>query len=132
MRTKPTKILLVDDHTIVREGLRLIFDAEEEFSDIDEAKNGKEALEMLEIVQYDLILLESRAWHALLMNSDFSRMLMAMQSAANWLFWLLTSLHSWHEFSACTKLFSSMKSNWHQYLSHCQKTSRNHLSSTSH
>ena len=58
MRTKPTKILLVDDHTIVREVLRLIFDAEEEFSDIDEAKNGKEALEMLGIVQYDLILLD--------------------------------------------------------------------------
>lgn len=55
---KPTKVLLVDDHTIVREGLKLIFEAEEEWLAIDEAKDGKEALASLSAIQYDLILLD--------------------------------------------------------------------------
>lgn len=55
---KPTKVLLVDDHTIVREGLKLIFEAEEEWLAIDEARDGKEALASLSAIQYDLILLD--------------------------------------------------------------------------
>jgi NarL family two-component system response regulator YdfI len=54
------RILVVDDHPIVREGLKLIFETEEQFEIADEAANGKEALMLMKINKYDLILLDIR------------------------------------------------------------------------
>jgi NarL family two-component system response regulator YdfI len=55
---KKIKLLIVDDHPIVREGLKLIFETEEELEIADEATNGKEALNLLGQKKYDLILLD--------------------------------------------------------------------------
>jgi NarL family two-component system response regulator YdfI len=52
------KLLVVDDHPIVREGLKLIFETAEDFEITDEAANGKEALLLIQSHQYDLILLD--------------------------------------------------------------------------
>jgi NarL family two-component system response regulator YdfI len=56
MNTK--KIFLVDDHFVVREGLKLIFETEEEYEVIGEAQDGKEALEKLEQLMPDVILMD--------------------------------------------------------------------------
>lgn len=52
------KIFLVDDHFVVREGLKLIFETEEEYEVIGEAQDGKEALEKLEQLLPDVILMD--------------------------------------------------------------------------
>jgi len=52
------KILLVDDHTIVRHGLvRILSEMECKF-EIDQASNGQEALAMFNSVDYALVLLD--------------------------------------------------------------------------
>lgn len=40
----PISVLIVDDHLIIREGLRLIFDTVPQIKLIGEAVNGQEAL----------------------------------------------------------------------------------------
>lgn len=55
---KKIRVLVVDDHQVVREGLKLIFETEEEIEIVDEATNGKEALNFIEKKTYDLILLD--------------------------------------------------------------------------
>jgi DNA-binding NarL/FixJ family response regulator len=52
------KILITDDHKIVREGLKEILLHLPEISVIEEAKNGKEALAMISNEDFDLILLD--------------------------------------------------------------------------
>jgi len=54
------RILIVDDHPIVREGLKLIFETEKSIIIEDEASNGAEALALVlvEKKQFDLILLD--------------------------------------------------------------------------
>ena len=52
------KILIVDDHDIVREGLRLVLELKKQHEVIGEAENGQQALEMLEILEPELILLD--------------------------------------------------------------------------
>ncbi|NJM54153.1 MAG: response regulator transcription factor [Blastocatellia bacterium] len=42
---KEIQILLVDDHAIVRQGLRALLEAEVNFKVVDEAGNGLDALE---------------------------------------------------------------------------------------
>ncbi|MBP1969268.1 NarL family two-component system response regulator YdfI [Virgibacillus natechei] len=52
------KILIVDDHLVVREGLKLILETNEAFEVIDEAQNGKEAMEFIDKQKPDVILLD--------------------------------------------------------------------------
>ena len=54
------RILIVDDHPIVREGLKLIFETEKGIIIEDEVSNGAEALALVlaEKKQFDLILLD--------------------------------------------------------------------------
>lgn len=52
------KILIVDDHAIVRRGLKQIVDNIPETVTVDEASNGKEALEKILSDDYDLVLLD--------------------------------------------------------------------------
>ncbi|WP_336204909.1 response regulator transcription factor [Nonomuraea sp. LPB2021202275-12-8] len=46
MRLAPTRILLADDHALVRRGLRLILDAEPDLTVVAEAGDGAEAVEL--------------------------------------------------------------------------------------
>ena len=48
MTSQPARLLLADDHALVRSGLRMILDAEPDFQVVAEAANGYEALQALE------------------------------------------------------------------------------------
>ncbi|GGF98078.1 DNA-binding response regulator [Paenibacillus albidus] len=52
------KVLIVDDHLLVREGLKLIVETNERFAIIGEAENGKVALHLIEELKPDVILLD--------------------------------------------------------------------------
>ena len=52
------RILLADDHAVLRSGLRLLLTSQNEFEVIGEASNGIETLTLAEQLQPDLILLD--------------------------------------------------------------------------
>ncbi|MCL5995289.1 MAG: response regulator transcription factor [Chloroflexi bacterium] len=53
-----TRVLLVDDHTILRSGLRMLLDNQAQVKVVGEAGNGREALQLAQSLQPDLILLD--------------------------------------------------------------------------
>jgi two-component system response regulator NreC len=52
------RILLADDHAVLRAGLRLLLTSQNEFDVVGEASSGTEALSLAEQLQPDLILLD--------------------------------------------------------------------------
>ena len=52
------KILLVDDHKLIRDALRSYMDGDDEFEIVDEAGNGQEALILLKTIQVDVVMLD--------------------------------------------------------------------------
>lgn len=52
------KILIADDHPIMREGLKIILKENSEFQDVHEAKNGEEALNVLLKDDFDIVTLD--------------------------------------------------------------------------
>lgn len=50
--------MIVDDHLIVREGIRLILETADDYEIVGEAENGQQALEVLQTIVPDLILLD--------------------------------------------------------------------------
>jgi len=52
------KILLVDDHLLVRQGIKKILELEEDFEVVGEAANGVEAMEAFKNSEIDVILLD--------------------------------------------------------------------------
>ncbi|BBH24373.1 DNA-binding response regulator [Paenibacillus baekrokdamisoli] len=52
------KILIVDDHLVVREGLKLILETNQRYEVVAEASNGVEALRLVEACKPDIILLD--------------------------------------------------------------------------
>ena len=54
----PIRILIVDDHLIIREGLRLIFDTVPELDLVAEAANGEEALAHVDAHLPDVVLMD--------------------------------------------------------------------------
>lgn len=52
------KILLVDDHPVVRQGLRQVLESDPEFSVVGEAADGKGALELVVRVQPEVAILD--------------------------------------------------------------------------
>ncbi|GAA4396940.1 response regulator transcription factor [Nibrella viscosa] len=52
------KLMLVDDHSIVRDGIRLLLGQTEGLEIIEEANDGEEALEKLKTVRPDLVLMD--------------------------------------------------------------------------
>jgi len=52
------RILIADDHTIVRSGVRLLLEAETDFEVIGEALDGHEAVSQADALQPDLILMD--------------------------------------------------------------------------
>jgi len=55
---KKIKILFADDHAIVRDGLRLLFKSEPQFTIVGEASNGVEALELIAKHKPDVAVLD--------------------------------------------------------------------------
>ena len=52
------RILLVDDHQMMRDGLRSILDLEDDLDVVGEAGNGYEALEMVRMRRPDVIVMD--------------------------------------------------------------------------
>ena len=55
---KKIKILIADDHSLVREGLKQILELEEDFEVIGQAANGIETLEKIKELRPDVLLLD--------------------------------------------------------------------------
>ena len=55
---KMIRILLVDDHSVVRNGLGQMLDLEEDIKVVGEASNSEEALQMINIISPDIILMD--------------------------------------------------------------------------
>ena len=58
MESRRTRILLADDHALVRRGLRLILDAEPDLMVVAEAADGAEAVEAARSEEVDLAILD--------------------------------------------------------------------------
>lgn len=58
MTRQPIRILIVDDHAVVRRGLMMVLRLEPDFEIVGEAENGKIALGMAQQLKPDLILLD--------------------------------------------------------------------------
>jgi len=56
--TNPIQILLVEDHLVVRQGLRLLIETHASMQVIAEASSSKEALEILEKLTPDVVLFD--------------------------------------------------------------------------
>jgi DNA-binding NarL/FixJ family response regulator len=54
----PIRIMIVDDHAIVREGLRTLLSEDQEFAVVGEAVNGAEALTLAVELRPDLVLMD--------------------------------------------------------------------------
>jgi DNA-binding NarL/FixJ family response regulator len=54
------KVLIADDHSLVRQGLRRYLDMAEDIDVVGEASNGEEAIAMVEKEQPDIVLLDIR------------------------------------------------------------------------
>lgn len=54
----PIKVLLADDHTIVRKGIRFVLDNEADIEVVGEAENGREAVQKVEQLVPDLALMD--------------------------------------------------------------------------
>ncbi|SFQ67704.1 response regulator [Hymenobacter arizonensis] len=53
-----TRILLADDHTILRDGIRALLSADADLDVVGEASNGTEVLAILETTQVDVVLMD--------------------------------------------------------------------------
>lgn len=56
----PTKIVLVDDHALVRDGIKSLLEDEADLLVVGEAGNGEEALEVAALLKPDLIIMDIR------------------------------------------------------------------------
>lgn len=56
--TMPVRILLVDDHPIVRQGLRTLLEGRSGWEVVGEASDGVEALEKVDSLQPDVVVLD--------------------------------------------------------------------------
>lgn len=56
--SRPIKVMLVDDHRMVRRGLMVLLKHEMDLEIIAEARDGREAIEQCEVAQPDVILMD--------------------------------------------------------------------------
>ena len=58
MQSKKTRILLADDHAVVRRGFRRILDAESDLEVVGEVANGRQAVESATELQPDVVVMD--------------------------------------------------------------------------
>ena len=89
------RILLADDHPIVRQGMRNLLDSEDGFTVVGEAENGLEAVQMAEklkptVVVADMMMPHLTGTEAILQikkkNPDIYCIILSMQSARPYIF----------------------------------------------
>ncbi len=55
---KKIRVLLADDHTLMRAGLRMVVDAQPDLMVVGEANNGREAVEMARTLKPDIVVMD--------------------------------------------------------------------------
>ena len=60
MRTGPARLVLADDHDLLRKGLRSVLAGEPDLEVVGEASSGREAVELCRRLQPDLVLMDVR------------------------------------------------------------------------
>ncbi|MFC7547298.1 response regulator [Plantactinospora sp. GCM10030261] len=60
MTGKPIRLVIVDDHPVVRDGLRGMFTGDPDFAVVGEAGSGTEAVTVVESVRPDVVLMDLR------------------------------------------------------------------------
>ena len=55
---KKTSVLLADDHTLIRAGLRLVVDAQSDLTVVGEASDGREAVAMAGSLKPDVVVMD--------------------------------------------------------------------------
>lgn len=58
MRSKPIRILLADDHTVMRRGLRLLLESQPGFCVVAEASDGRQAVDQSESTRPDVAVID--------------------------------------------------------------------------
>ncbi len=58
LRSKPVRICLVDDHSVVRVGYRRFLEQEADFAVVAEAGSGEEAYRVLQALEVDVVILD--------------------------------------------------------------------------
>lgn len=58
MMKKLTTVLLADDHTVVREGFRVLLEADKDIRVVGEARNGREAIQLTKKLRPDVVVLD--------------------------------------------------------------------------
>ena len=58
--SETTRIVLADDHALVRDGIRSLLESESDLDVIGEASNGKEAIELVNKVKPDILIIDIR------------------------------------------------------------------------
>jgi len=59
-RTTPARVLIADDHELVRDGFRRMLSYEEDLEVVGEARDGREAVELCRRLDPDLVLMDVR------------------------------------------------------------------------
>ena len=59
-KAPPARLLIAEDHALVREGLRAMLASEADLAVVGEAENGREALEACRALEPDLVLMDVR------------------------------------------------------------------------
>ena len=54
----PIRLLIADDHSVVRQGLRMLLDLDEELEVVGDAANGAEALQLAKELRPDVVLMD--------------------------------------------------------------------------
>ena len=57
-QSAPIRVLIVDDHKIVRNGLRTFLSTDDEFEVVGEAQNGRQAVEQARALRPDVVLMD--------------------------------------------------------------------------
>jgi DNA-binding NarL/FixJ family response regulator len=52
------KVILVDDHHMIRQGLRMLLERQEDMAVVGEASNGREAIDVVEQVSADVVVMD--------------------------------------------------------------------------
>lgn len=118
------KVLIVDDHVIVREGLRALLETHPDIKIVGEAADGKEALSKVEEVKPDIVLMDitmpginglEATRQIKQRNPDVKILVLTVHEGDEYFFKMLTAGASGYfvKGGSSSELVSAMKTVWH-------------------